>query len=155
MPTLYDEDVAEWAEQQGRLLREAGRQRGNEPIDWDNVAEEIESVGHAQKHEIRSRLLRIVEHLLKLQYSPAQEPRRGWIETVLEQRNEIEAVLEDSPSLRQHLPKMLDWAAGRAAGLAARSLELQGEDQARMLVTLHGGHYTLERVLEADPAAPD
>jgi hypothetical protein len=78
MPTLYDEDVALWAEQQGRLLREAARRGNNGPIDWDNVAEEIESLGNVQAHEIRRRLARIVEHLLKLQFSPAREPRRGW-----------------------------------------------------------------------------
>lgn len=154
MPTLYDEDLALWAEQQARLLREAARQRRNEPIDWDNVAEEIESVGQSQAHEIRNRLLRIVEHLLKLQFSPAQEPRRGWIETVLQQRYEIESVLEDSPSLRQHLPRMLAWAAGRAAKLTAKGLELRGEDRAGVLVMLHGGCYTLEQVLEDDPPAP-
>lgn len=155
MPTLYDDDVALWAEQQSRLLRDAGRQRRNGPIDWDHVAEEIESVGQSQKHEIRTRLLRIVEHLLKLQYSPAEEPRRRWIETVLQQRAEIESVLEDSPSLRQLLPEMLNWAAGRGATLAAKSLELQGERAASALVMVHRGCYTLEQVLKADPAVPD
>jgi hypothetical protein len=38
--TLYDTDVAAWAEQQAGALR---RRAANE-IDWDNVAEEIEGV---------------------------------------------------------------------------------------------------------------
>lgn len=154
MPTLYDEDLALWAEQQGRLLREAARQRRNEPIDWDNVAEEIESVGQSQKTEIRTRLLRIELHLLKLEYSPAQEPRRGWIQTVRQQRYEIESVLEDSPSLRQHLPKMLEWASGRAAKLASEDLKSRGEDAAAALVILHSGCHTLEQVLEDDLSTP-
>ena len=151
MPTLYDEDVALWAQQQGRLLRDAARQRRNEPIDWDNIAEEIESVGQSQAREVRNRLFRIVEHLLKLQFSPAQEPRRGWIETVLQQRSELESVLEDSPSLRQRLPELLDWVAARAAKQTARILALREEDAAGEAVMRHGGHYTVAEALEADP----
>ncbi len=151
MPTLYDEDVALWAEQQGRLLREAAQLRRNEPIDWDNVAEEIESVGNSQAHEVRNRLLRIVEHLLKLQFSPAQEPRRGWMETILQQRSELELVLEDSPSLQRRLPELLDWVAGRAARQTAKGLALHGEAGAAEAVLSHGGRYTLADVLERDP----
>jgi hypothetical protein len=151
MPTLYDEDVALWAEQQGRLLREAARRGNNGPIDWDNVAEEIESLGNVQAHEIRRRLARIVEHLLKLQFSPAREPRRGWLETILQQRAEIESVLEDSPSLRRRLPEMLEWVAPRTAKRTATSLELWGEIEASEAVRQHDGHYTLAQVLEDNP----
>ncbi len=152
MPTLYDEDVALWAEQQGRLLREAARRGSNEPIDWDNVAEEIESVGNSQAHEIRTRLLRIVEHLLKLQFSPAREPRGGWVDTVLQQRAELDSVVDSSPSLRRRLPELLDWAGGRAAKLTAKGLEIRGEHAASAAVLQHGGRYTLAEVLDDDPA---
>ncbi len=154
MPTLYDEDVALWAEQQGRLLREAAQRGRNEPIDWDNVAEEIESVGQSQAHEVRRRLLGIVEHLLKLQFSSAREPRRSWHETIFQQRLDVESVLEDSPSLRGRLPEMLVWAAGRAARQTARSLTVWGEPDAGDAVLQHGGRYTLAEVLDGSPPGP-
>jgi Domain of unknown function DUF29 len=52
MSDLYETDLAAWAEEQARALR---RRAANE-IDWDNIAEEIESVAAAQKREVRSRL---------------------------------------------------------------------------------------------------
>ena len=42
----YDGDLALWAEDQARALRGAGRARSNLPIDWENVAEETDTVLH-------------------------------------------------------------------------------------------------------------
>ena len=70
--TLYDTDVAAWAEQQAGALR---RRAANE-IDWDNVAEEIEGVAASQKREVRSRLRVICEHLLKWRSFAATAPSR-------------------------------------------------------------------------------
>lgn len=154
MPTLYDEDLALWAGEQGRLLRAAGRQRRNEPIDWDHVAEEIETLGNSQASEVRTRLVRIIEHLLKLQFSPAREPRLGWQTTISQQREELEAVLADSPSLRARLLELGEWAASRAARSAARELALYGEDAAAAAALMHGGRYSLAEMLEVWPPAP-
>jgi hypothetical protein len=79
---LYDEDFLLWTQQQAKLLREAAERRVNFPLDWENLAEEIESLGKSQRSELRSRLMTIIEHLLKLEYSSAREPRNGWRETV-------------------------------------------------------------------------
>src|SRR3954468_5676892 len=97
----YDGDLALWAEDQARALRSAAQARINLPIDWENVAEEIESLGKSQGRELASRIGTIMVHLMKLQASPATEPRAGWRETVIEQRNEIRRLMEDSPSLRR------------------------------------------------------
>ena len=46
MNDLYDEDVLLWSEQQAALLRRlAAGERVNEQIDWENVIDEVESVG--------------------------------------------------------------------------------------------------------------
>ncbi|HEY3846664.1 MAG TPA: DUF29 family protein [Acetobacteraceae bacterium] len=37
----YNTDLAIWAEDQARALRDAGHAGTNLPIDWENVAEEI------------------------------------------------------------------------------------------------------------------
>jgi hypothetical protein len=44
-------------------------------LDWDNLAEEIESLGRSQRSEIRSRLVVILLHLLKWNTSRANEGR--------------------------------------------------------------------------------
>jgi hypothetical protein len=37
---------------------------------------------------------------MKLEASPASEPRAGWQETIAQQRGNIDRLLADSPSLR-------------------------------------------------------
>jgi hypothetical protein len=117
----YDTDLVLWAESQARALRDAGRARTNLPIDWENVAEEIEALCRSQGRELASRIRAILIHLIKLQASPATEPRPGWRETIIEQRNEIGQVIEDSPSLRQTIDQVIAKeivAARRQASIA-------------------------------------
>jgi hypothetical protein len=119
---LYETDLIRWAEDQARALRAAADARVNLPIDWENVAEEIESLGRSQRAELRSRLGTVIEHLLKLAYSPATEPRNGWRSTVRRERRSIEAVLEDNRSLVREVPALIDWATPRAGELVEMDL---------------------------------
>jgi hypothetical protein len=43
-------------------------------IDWSNVAEEIESVGRSERRELRNRLARPLQHLLKWRYQQEASP---------------------------------------------------------------------------------
>src|SRR3712207_4645170 len=104
---LYEKDFVQWAEQQADALRRAARAGSNMQLDWDNLAEEIESLGKSQRRELRSRIANVIEHLIKLDYSPALEPREGWAASVRRERQEIEALLEDSPSLRSDLDQIV------------------------------------------------
>jgi hypothetical protein len=102
MSILYDTDFAEWAFYNADLLR-AGR---ISEADLANIAEEIESLGRSQGHELESRISQIIEHLLKLQLTPYEvrtRNERGWRGSVARQREEIRKVLRDSPSLRRRL----------------------------------------------------
>ncbi len=66
MSDLYDTDVVEWSERQAQLLRGlAARQPSNEPPDWGNIIEEIESVGRSQVHSVESLLMRALLYDLK------------------------------------------------------------------------------------------
>jgi Domain of unknown function DUF29 len=47
----YDEDLYQWTIQQGRALRD----RATNALDYDNLAEEVESLGRSDKREIESR----------------------------------------------------------------------------------------------------
>ena len=81
MSDLYDyaTDVAAWAEQQAGLLRRraSGQLPNDAGLDWENLAEEIEGVAASQKREIRHRLKRICQHLLKWRHS-TRPPSRSW-----------------------------------------------------------------------------
>ena len=93
--SLYESDFFEWTRQQARLLRE----RRFSDLDLDNLIDEVESVGSSERREIRNRLLVLLSHLLKWQFQPG---RRGesWRRTIQEQRDQLEDLVRDSPSLR-------------------------------------------------------
>lgn len=93
--TLYERDFHAWLQDQAEKLRA----RSHNDIDWDNLAEEIESVGGSQRREIRSRLERLIQHLLKWQFQPGRRSE-SWRITIGEQRTFIPGIIEDSPSLR-------------------------------------------------------
>ena len=145
----YERDTFAWAMEQARLIR-AGRL---DLIDAENVAEEIESVGTSVRSELKKRVRTIVEHLLKLESSPALEPRRGWRETVLRSRRDLTDVLEDSPSLRPELRRLLSPLQDETARFTAQLLEGVGESNVRIERRMASGGYTLDQIL--GPWFPD
>lgn len=54
--TLYERDFYQWIQTTAEYLK----QRQFDLVDWDNLIEEFESIGKAQKGEIRERLLVLV-----------------------------------------------------------------------------------------------
>ena len=73
----YDTDLVLWSQHQARALRNAAGSPSNLPIDWENVAEEIETLGKSQSRELASRISTVLIHLLKLQVSPSADLRAG------------------------------------------------------------------------------
>jgi hypothetical protein len=125
--TLYNEDFFAWSQQQAEALRSTARGRSNQPLDWENLAEEIEDLGKSDRRELRSRLALIIEHLVKLDYSRARDPRRNWRETVRRERAEVERILEDSPSLRREIPDLIGKEVKKVTDLVITELEERGE----------------------------
>ncbi|OEZ63000.1 DUF29 domain-containing protein [Duganella sp. HH105] len=121
MGTLYEDDVIAWSELQAALLR-AGRW---ELLDRDNIAGEIEDVGHREKKELRSRFVVLLAHLLKWQFHSSH---RGlsWVHTIRTQRAAIEDALDDCPSLQTLLndPQWLEKTYRRAARDAEAQTQL-------------------------------
>jgi Domain of unknown function DUF29 len=123
----YDADLVLWAEDQARALREAAKTRVNLPIDWLNVAEEIEALGKSQSRELANRVATILLHLMKLQTSSAKDPRAGWRDTVAEQRDELERLIADAPSLRPTVPRVIANEVIRARRRVVAELAARGE----------------------------
>jgi Domain of unknown function DUF29 len=99
MSDLYDADVVEWSEQQATLLRRMGAgERVNDQVDWENVAEEIESVGNEQMHAVRSLLMRALEHDLKCEAWPLSRDVPHWRAEA--RRFRIEAADRFTPAMR-------------------------------------------------------
>ena len=124
MTAAYDTDFAAWADEQAELLR----RRASNELDWENLVEEIESLGRSQRHEVYSRLMRICEHLLKLAYQQRIDPPKSWMATITEQRAELERLFEDSPSLRPYAAAQLAKAYTNGRKFAAHyTTELPAE----------------------------
>jgi hypothetical protein len=121
---LYQEDFYIWTQRQAELLRA----RRYDELDLEHLIEEVEDLGGAVKKLVRSRARTIIEHLLKLQHSPAVDPRPGWRDTVRTQRNDL---LDDlTPTLRRELDAELEELYARARQQAEGSLRDHGEDAA-------------------------
>ena len=79
MGELYDTDVLEWSERQARLLRQhAAGERLNEPVDWANVIEEVESVGRSQVDAVESLWTLAFLHDLKCEAWPLSRDVPHW-----------------------------------------------------------------------------
>lgn len=144
--SLYDEDLVRWSAEQAAALRAAAASGTNLPLDWENLAEEIDTVGRSQRTELRSRTRTLVEHLLKLACSSAVDPRRGWKDTVRRTRVAVRDLIEESPSLERELPTILDHVQPEAGRLTAESLDDAGEGKAAVEAFLRSGGLTAEQV---------
>lgn len=104
MPTdSYEVDTYAWTRAQVELLR-AG---WFDIVDIDNIIEEIDSLGGEQIHAVESHIIQAAVHLLKLTVSEDVDPRGGWINSVKEQRRQIERRLRKNPSLRRQVPNLI------------------------------------------------
>jgi hypothetical protein len=75
----YDTDIVQWSECQADLLRRvAAGERINDQVDWDNVIEEIESVGRSERDTVMSLLTNVIDHKLRLLGWPDHPAARHW-----------------------------------------------------------------------------
>jgi hypothetical protein len=79
MGDLYDTDILTWSERQAALLRRiAAGERVNDQVDWENVVEEVESVGRSEVSAVESLLTQTLAHRLKEAAWPASLSVRHW-----------------------------------------------------------------------------
>jgi len=78
--TLYAEDVETWAELQVDALRRLAATPGSwaNIIDWENVLEEIESLGSEQRRAVESLLENALAHALKVVGDPNSLSTERW-----------------------------------------------------------------------------
>jgi len=136
---LYDTDFYIWATRQADLLRNEDYAE----LDRDNLIEEIEAMAKRDRRELESRIRGILTHLLKWKYQPNRRSS-SWTNSIDEQRDQIEPILKDSPSLRRELPDMIVDAYATAIRKAAKQTKLPvNAFPARC-------EWTLEQILDED-----
>jgi hypothetical protein len=118
---LYDQDFYAWTQTTAALIRQG---KWHE-VDPACVAEELESLGKRDRRELGSRLQVLLLHLLKWQAQPGRrEQSHSWYDTIVEQRDQIQDLLDDSPSLHPQLPALLGQRYVRARQKALRDTGL-------------------------------
>ena len=98
---LYKKDFNLWLEQTVIAIKN----RDFINMDWDSLLEEIEDMGASQKRALRSYTKRLIDHVLKLRYwdSEKEYNAKGWRTEIINFRDEIKEILQESPSLKNYL----------------------------------------------------
>jgi hypothetical protein len=85
-------------------------------LDVEHLIEEVEALGVSQKRELLSRLVVLIEHLLKRLYVDLPYDHNGWERTIRTQRTELDIVLSQVPSLKSLWDENFREAWRRALG---------------------------------------
>lgn len=122
--TRYEQDIVAWAREQAALLR-AGRV---DLLDLEHIADEIEDVGKSEQRELVSRMAVLLAYLFKWQYQPSHRGS-SWRVTIETQREDIEAALQETPSLKTCFgqPEWEKKVWRQARGIVARDLAAHPE----------------------------
>ena len=131
MSTLYDTDFYGWTQQQSQALRAAAKALPSTPesLDWENLADEIDSLGREQAAKLRSSLRLVLTDLLTWTQKP-RLPTAGWRSSIGRERGQIRQYLQDNPSLTARLEELLPGAyedarkgAADATGVPVRTFK--------------------------------
>jgi hypothetical protein len=110
---LYEHDFYAWTQETAALIA-AGKWQ---EIDQALLADEVGGLGREDKREMARRVQRILKELLVWWAMPG-ERRGNWAVTISEQRTALEAIVEDSPSLKAQLGEVVAkeyrWARSKA-----------------------------------------
>lgn len=115
----YQNDFYSWTQQQAALLK---AKQFNQ-LDFDNLIEEIESMGISEKRELISRLTILLGHLLKWKLQP-EKRSNSWQATIAVQRIDLKEHLSDNPSLKHQLDERFQDSYRKGILLAVKETEL-------------------------------
>jgi hypothetical protein len=96
---LYHDDYYAWTKSQAEALR--AREAGENALDYDNLAEELEDLGRSEARACESQVENILTHLLKIAYEGGPTAPH-WAVEIMAFRRGLRRNL--SPSLSARLP---------------------------------------------------
>ncbi len=97
--SLYDRDLNLWLEEAIAKLKAGDFQN----LDVENLIEELEGLAGRDRRELKRRLTTLIEHILKRCYVKSEYDYAGWVVTIVRTRNNIQDILEQSPSLKGYI----------------------------------------------------
>lgn len=145
--SLFESDYVAWLAEQAATMRRLAAAGTNVPLDLELLAEELDDVARDLRASCASHTATIIQHLLKLEHSPAEEPRRGWQNTVRTARDNLANRI--TTTIANELEDDLDKRYQLARRMAQADLEQHHEnDAARHLP--RRCPYTLAQIQDAE-----
>ena len=136
---LYEKDFYAWTQEQIKLIENKLFNK----IDYQHLSEELQIMGRSEKRELSHRLTVLLMHLLKWKHQPLRQCK-SWIVTIYEQRQELEDVLSDNPSLKHNFDEHFSKAYSRAVSKASVETGLDAKFFAPQC------EWTIEQILDPD-----
>ncbi len=134
----YETDFYSWALHNAQLLKEGKFAE----LDVEHLIEELEDMGN-NRHELASRFMVLIGHLLKWEYQPNHRSS-SWEGSINEQRLQINWLIQDKPSLKPNLLPAVTKAYPKAVKLATKDTKLPPTQFPQACP------YTLEQLLDED-----
>ena len=157
---LYRRDGYAWAKQQAEALR----RRDLRAIDWDNVIEEIEAVGRAERKPWVSNCAEALEHMQAIEHCKTATPANleDWETEIRAFRGKMADAIDASHSLQGEYGEVLAmaWKSARRAAverLAEYAAQADGRRSARAFLRAMDAKlpddcpYLVEHVCPYDP----
>ena len=95
---LYNKDFYQWIMENVELLKN----KEFDLVDWENVIEELESMGRSELSSATSFMTAILEHLYKYEHFRENETMgNGWIKSILNSRYRLIKIFNKNPSLEK------------------------------------------------------
>lgn len=114
---LYERDFFAWTQEQAKVLRT--HFRGDDRLDVEHLAEEIEDLGRSELKALEGQVVNILAHLLKLDCCSLDWPRSHWRQEIFAFRRLLERRI--AAGLRQVILAELDELSASARETAAAS----------------------------------
>jgi hypothetical protein len=95
---LYSKDFYQWIMENVELLKN----KDFDLVDWENVIEELESMGRSELNSAISFMTIILEHLYKYEHFRDNDTMgNGWIKSILNSRYRLVKIFDKNPSLKK------------------------------------------------------
>lgn len=144
---LYEQDYVAWLAEQAAVMRRLAAERVNLPLDLDLLAEEMDDMARELRAACASHTSIIIQQLLKLQYSPAGDSRRGREVTVRAARDNLANRI--TTTIARELEDELEQRFRIASKMAQNDLEQHHEREAAGRLPRRCP-YTLEQIRDPD-----
>lgn len=150
--SLYETDFVAWTQEQAAEIRRLREARLNTRLDLDQLAEEVADLGGEQRFAMRSFITRAIEHLLKLEFSTAREPRALWLRSLRNARKSAERRMTATLNrdLEEHLPRLFDDARDEVVFALEHYREVEALEKLPL-----ASPCSLERILDPDWLRPE